>query len=66
MTEDREVMNSKTSFRAGNSILNHTEFAVPREHPGGYDQHTRVHKMPAFLACYEKKKKKEREGKSST
>lgn len=40
--------------------MNHTEFAVPREHPGGYDQHTREYKMPGFLAYYKKNKKKER------
>jgi len=38
--------------------LNHIEFAVPREHPGGYNQHTGENKMPEFLACYQKTKTK--------
>lgn len=57
VTEDREPTNRhKTSLGVGNSLsVNHTEFAMPREYPGGYNQEKEKYKMPEFLACYQKR-----------
>lgn len=64
VTEDRESINrNKTHFGIGNSLsLNHIEYAVLRGHPAGYNQHRGKYEMPEFLAYYQNKASRSREG----